>query len=111
MDMIRVLVHHLANRSTGKSEVAMNSGVPTTWSLDWAWGLPLIVMAVVFHAQDLGLVGKKVHAKLNNSQRCRKLSSSLTYIDWRNRSCSRHFARVGGCNLGSGLPHSWSFAG
>jgi hypothetical protein len=80
MDTIRVLVHHLANRSTRKSEVAMDSGVSLTWSLDWAWGLPLIVVTVVFHAHGLRLIGKEVHARLNNSERSRKLSSSLTYI-------------------------------
>jgi hypothetical protein len=58
----------------------MNSGVPTTWGLDWAWGLPLIVLAVVFHAQGLGLIGKEIHAKLSNPLRSRKLSSSSTYI-------------------------------
>jgi hypothetical protein len=79
MDMIRVLVHHLANRLKRKSEVAMDSGVPLTWSLDWAWGLPLIVLTVVFHAQGLGLIRKEVRAMLNNSERSRKLSSSLTY--------------------------------
>ena len=35
---------------------------PVSWSADWAWGLPLIVMTVVTHAFGLGLIGVKVSA-------------------------------------------------
>ena len=58
----------------------MNSGITNNWGVDWAWGLPLIVLTVVFHAQGLGLIGKEVRAKLNNSQHKRNLSSSVTYL-------------------------------
>lgn len=30
-----------------------------TWSSDWAWGLPLIVLTVVIHALGLGLIGRQ----------------------------------------------------
>ena len=35
---------------------------PVSWSADWAWGLPLIVMTVVTHAFGLGLIGVKISA-------------------------------------------------
>ena len=31
-----------------------------TWSTDWAWGLPLIVLTVVMHVLGLGLIGQRV---------------------------------------------------
>jgi hypothetical protein len=31
----------------------------TTWSADWAWGLPLIVLTVVIHVLGLGLIGQR----------------------------------------------------
>ena len=58
----------------------MDSGVSSSWGLDWAWGLPLIVLTVLLHAHGLGAIGKEVHAKLIKPDRSRKLSSSLTYI-------------------------------
>jgi len=33
---------------------------PVSWSADWAWGLPLIVLTVVIHVFGLGLIGVKV---------------------------------------------------
>jgi hypothetical protein len=30
-----------------------------TWSADWAWGLPLIVLTVVIHVLGLGLIGQR----------------------------------------------------
>jgi hypothetical protein len=32
------------------------SGVDTTWSENWAWGLPLILLTVVMHVLCLGLI-------------------------------------------------------
>ena len=34
--------------------------VPSTWSADWAWGLPLIVLTVLIHVSGLGLISQKV---------------------------------------------------
>jgi hypothetical protein len=30
------------------------------WGADWAWGLPLIVLTVIFHAYGLGFIDKEV---------------------------------------------------
>ena len=58
----------------------MDSAISSSWGLDWAWGLPIIVLTVIFHAHGLGVIGKDVHARLANAEQSRKLSSSLTYI-------------------------------
>jgi hypothetical protein len=33
---------------------------PATWSADWAWGLPLIVLTVLIHVSGLGLITQRV---------------------------------------------------
>jgi MFS superfamily sulfate permease-like transporter len=33
--------------------------VPLSWTADWAWGMPLIVLTVLLHVLGLGLVKKK----------------------------------------------------
>jgi len=30
------------------------------WSADWAWGLPLIVLTVIFHVTGLGAISQKI---------------------------------------------------
>jgi hypothetical protein len=32
---------------------------PATWSSDWAWGLPLIVLTVIMHVLGLGLISQR----------------------------------------------------
>lgn len=39
------------------------------WGADWAWGLPLIVLTVVFHAYALGLINQDVNSRLRGRQR------------------------------------------
>ncbi len=46
----------------------MDSALTTNWGVDWAWGLLLIVLTVVFHAYCLGILNKEVSAKLNDSR-------------------------------------------
>ena len=41
----------------------------STWSTDWAWGLPLIVLTVVIHVLGLGLIGlraRRASSRLGN---------------------------------------------
>ena len=33
---------------------------PAGWSADWAWGLPLIVLTVLFHVTGLGVMSQKI---------------------------------------------------
>jgi len=44
------------------------------WGMDWAWGLPLILLIVVFHASCLGLLNKEVTSKLSDTRRLRHFS-------------------------------------
>jgi hypothetical protein len=44
------------------------------WGLDWAWGLSLIVLAVIIHAYGLGLINKEVTSKLSGWGRIRNFS-------------------------------------
>ncbi len=38
---------------------------PLDWSADWAWGLPLIVLTVLFHVSGLGVISQRVvHGKV-----------------------------------------------
>jgi hypothetical protein len=34
--------------------------VDTGWSADWAWGLPLIMLTVIFHVAGLGVISLRV---------------------------------------------------
>ncbi len=54
----------------------MNSGIVTDWGMDWAWGLPLILLIVVLHAYCLGLLNKEVSSKLTDTRRPRRSSST-----------------------------------
>lgn len=37
----------------------MNPGTFNTWGMDWAWGIPLIVLTVIFQASGLGLIDNR----------------------------------------------------
>jgi len=59
----------------------MDPGILTNnWSLDWAWGLPLIALTVVIHASGLGLINKEVTAKLSGAGRLRNLSGASMFV-------------------------------
>ncbi len=36
------------------------TGIPSNWSANWAWGLPLIVLTVVIHVLGLGVIRQTV---------------------------------------------------
>jgi hypothetical protein len=59
----------------------MNSGIVTDWGMDWAWGVPLILLVVVFHAYCLGLLNREVSSKLSDTRRHRHfLSAPISII-------------------------------
>lgn len=58
----------------------MDPGLATTWSANWAWGLPLIVLTVVFHAFSLGLINKVVSARLRSTGRVQDLWSASILV-------------------------------
>jgi len=52
----------------------MGPTVVQDWGMDWAWGLPLILLIVVLHAYCLGLLNKEVTSKLSDTRRLRHFS-------------------------------------
>ncbi len=54
----------------------MNPIAAQDWGVDWAWGLPLILLVVVVHAYCLGLLNKEVSSRLNDTRRLRHSSSA-----------------------------------
>jgi hypothetical protein len=55
----------------------MDSRIVPAWGADWAWGLLLILLIVVFHARGLGLIGKEINSKRDDT---RWMRSSPTFI-------------------------------
>ena len=52
----------------------MGPTVVQDWGMDWAWGLPLILLIVVLHAYCLGLLNKEVTSMLSDTRRLRHFS-------------------------------------
>jgi hypothetical protein len=50
------------------------------WSMDWAWGLPLIVMSAVFHAYCLGLINEDISSRLGGMRRSWHLSFRSIFV-------------------------------
>jgi hypothetical protein len=46
----------------------MIPGIETNWGVDWAWGMPLIVLTVVFHSYGLGLIDKTATAAMEDKR-------------------------------------------
>ena len=53
----------------------MKSGDLRAWGVDWAWGLPLIIVTVIFHAYVLGLVNRDVTLRLKQT-----VESRFTFV-------------------------------
>lgn len=50
------------------------------WGMDWAWGLPLIIVTIIFHAYGLGLVNRDVSLRLQQSVESRFAAVSIFVI-------------------------------
>ena len=46
----------------------MDSGLAPGWSVNWAWGLPLIVLTVILHAYGLGQINRDVISRLSRRE-------------------------------------------
>jgi hypothetical protein len=57
----------------------MEPGNVIGWGSDWAWGLPLIVLTVVFHTYGLGLLERGVQKRLGGAgeERNRAIVTSI----------------------------------
>ena len=58
----------------------MDSRIVPDWGADWAWGILLILLIVVFHARGLGLIEREFNSKRGDRRRLRHLWSSSTFI-------------------------------
>lgn len=50
------------------------------WGMDWAWGLPLIVLTVVIHAYSLGLINEAFKSMLTRAAQLRNLPVASTFF-------------------------------
>jgi hypothetical protein len=48
-----------------QARLSMNLGDAPAWGADWAWGVPLILLTVVFHAYCLSRIVENVSARLD----------------------------------------------
>jgi hypothetical protein len=58
----------------------MDPGTVINWGMDWAWGLPFIVLTVVFHAFGLGLINKRIVSKRDGAGWLRNPSASSIFV-------------------------------
>jgi hypothetical protein len=49
----------------------MKSDDIPAWGVDWAWGVPIIIVTVIFHAYVLGLVNRDVSLRLKQAVEAR----------------------------------------
>jgi hypothetical protein len=52
----------------------------SNWGMDWAWGLPLIVLTVVFHAFGLGFINKWIASMLGGVGWLRNQSTAAIFV-------------------------------
>ena len=53
----------------------MKPGDFPAWGVDWAWGVPIIIVTVIFHAYFLGLVNRDITLRLK-----RTVESRFTFV-------------------------------
>jgi hypothetical protein len=58
----------------------MDPGVLPGWGASWAWGLPIIVLTVVFHAYGLGLLNERVSWRLSARSRFRYPTAATNFL-------------------------------
>jgi hypothetical protein len=51
-----------------------------TWHVDWAWGLPLIVLNVVIHVLGLGLINEQIVARTSHRVNPQHLTASFVVV-------------------------------
>jgi hypothetical protein len=56
----------------------MKPGDIPSWGADWAWGLPLVIVTVIFHAYTLGLINKDVTSRLSGTERAQLSTEVFT---------------------------------
>src|SRR5580658_2291747 len=56
------------------------AGMSTNWGLNYAWGLPVIVLTVIIHAYGLGLINKFFSSTLVGAVPLRNLRVPSTFF-------------------------------
>jgi hypothetical protein len=51
-----------------------------TWSIDWAWSLPLIVLTVVIHVLGLGMISEWIVGRVSNKTKPRHLTALFVVL-------------------------------
>jgi len=54
--------------------------ITSTWSEDWVWGLPLIVLTVVIHVLGVGLIRKRIFQAFSRFTDNRHLTSLFAAV-------------------------------
>jgi len=51
------------------THAVLSLSIPVSWSADWAWGLPLILLTLLVHVFGLLLIGEKAQHFLNGGMK------------------------------------------
>jgi hypothetical protein len=51
-----------------------------TWDIDWAWGVPLIVLNVVIHVLGLGVINEQIVARVSHRVNPRHLTALFVVV-------------------------------
>ena len=70
----------VAEVTAGRMASIMEPVTVINWGADWAWGMPLIILTVIFHAFGLGLIGKRVTSTLEGERWLRNPSAVSIFV-------------------------------
>jgi hypothetical protein len=51
-----------------------------TWHVNWAWGLPLIVLTVVIHVLGLGLINEQIVTRMSHRVNPQRLTALFVMV-------------------------------
>jgi hypothetical protein len=67
-------------RQGAQARLSMNPGNAPAWGADWAWGMPLILLTVVFHAYCLSRIVENVSGRLDGNHALGQFLSAPIFI-------------------------------
>ncbi len=82
-----------------------------TWTGDWAWSLPLIVLTVVIHVCGLAIIGERVVDGLGEAVDRRRFMFKFAVVMAVTSLLATILHGTRGCHLGGGVPISGRTAG
>ena len=78
----------------------MNPGTVGARGMNWAWGLPLIVLTVVLHAGGLRLIGNEINSRLSSRELLRHRSFAPVFAIGATALSVTLLHAYRGCNVG-----------